>query len=36
VKQTFDADVLIKFRPVDSLAGSDETKVLPLGRGGFG
>jgi hypothetical protein len=36
VKQTFDADVFIKLRPVNSLAGSDETEVLPLGRGGFG
>jgi hypothetical protein len=36
VKQAFNADVLIKLRPVDSLAGSNETEVLPLGRGSFG
>jgi hypothetical protein len=35
MKQSFDADVLVNVGPMDSLAGSDETKVCPLRGRGF-
>jgi hypothetical protein len=36
VKQAFDADVLVDVRPMNSLAGSNQTKLGSLGGRGFG